>query len=60
MLMATFAAVELQVMSETGLLVSSHSSQLANAQFLHPGAAVLELIQRYWMEPFDRSFQVNS
>mmetsp|Transcript_33697 Transcript_33697/g.95336 ORF Transcript_33697/g.95336 Transcript_33697/m.95336 type:complete len:574 (+) Transcript_33697:210-1931(+) len=51
---------QLKVMAETGLLVSSHSSQLANAQFLQPGSAVLELIQRNWLEPFDVSFRVQT
>mmetsp|Transcript_1977 Transcript_1977/g.4896 ORF Transcript_1977/g.4896 Transcript_1977/m.4896 type:complete len:140 (+) Transcript_1977:1246-1665(+) len=47
-------------MASTGLLVSAHTSQLANAQFLPPGAAVLELIQRNWFSPLDRSFKVQS
>jgi protein O-GlcNAc transferase len=46
-------------MADTGLLVSSHSSQLANAMFLHPGSAVLELIHRNWNFPMDISFKVN-
>jgi len=46
-------------MASTGLLVSAHTSQLANAQFLPPGAAVLELIQRNWFSPLDRSFKVG-
>jgi len=51
---------QLRVMSRTGLLVSSHSSQLANAQFLPPGSAVLELIHRNWLTPVDQSFKVQT
>jgi len=35
-----------------------HTSNLANAPFLPPGSAVVELIQRYWnWNGLDRSFQ---
>lgn len=51
---------QLRVMSETGLFVSVHTSNLANAQFLQPGSAVLELLQRNWMwHNLDKSFQVS-
>ena len=41
------------------LQVSVHTSNLANAQFLQPGSAVFEIIQRNWFwHGLDRSFQV--
>ena len=50
---------QLQVISETGVFISVHTSNLANAQFLPPGAAVFEIIQRNWVwENLDKSFQV--
>ena len=50
---------QLQVISGTGVFISVHTSNLANAQFLPPGAAVFEIIQRNWVwENLDRSFQV--
>lgn len=37
-----------------------HTSNLANAQFLQPGSAVFEIIQRNWFwHGLDRSFQVR-
>lgn len=51
---------QLQIISETGVFISVHTSNLANAQFLCPGSAVFELIQRNWVwENLDRSFQVS-
>ncbi len=51
---------QLEVISGTGLFVSVHTSNLANAQFLRPGAAVLEVIQRNWAHhDLDKSFQVR-
>lgn len=48
---------QLETMSRTGLFVSVHTSNLANAPFLPPGSAVLELIQRFWnWNGLDRSF----
>jgi protein O-GlcNAc transferase len=38
-------AEQLSVMQETGLYVSAHTSNLANAVFLQPGSAVVEIIQ---------------
>ena len=52
---------QLEVMASTAVLVSVHTSNLANAQFLQPGSAVVELIQRNWIwHNLDRSFQVPS
>ena len=46
-------------MADTGVLVSVHTSNLANAPFLSPGAAVVEVLQRNWAwHNLDRSFQV--
>ena len=51
---------QLQIISETGVFISVHTSNLANAQFLPPGAAVIELIQRNWIwHNLDKSFQVG-
>jgi len=51
---------QLEAVSGTGLFVSVHTSNLANAQFLRPGAAVLEVIQRNWAHhDLDKSFQVR-
>ena len=37
-----------------------HTSNLANAQFMQPGSAVFEIIQRNWFwHGLDRSFQVR-
>ena len=50
---------QLEVMASSAVLVSVHTSNLANAQFLQPGSAVVELIQRNWIwHNLDRSFQV--
>lgn len=50
---------QLQVIASSGVFISVHTSNLANAQFLPPGAAVFEIIQRNWVwENLDRSFQV--
>jgi protein O-GlcNAc transferase len=38
-------AEQLRVMRETGVYVSAHTSNLANAVFLQPGSAVVEIIQ---------------
>jgi hypothetical protein len=51
---------QLEAVSSTGLFVSVHTSNLANAQFMRPGAAVLEVIQRNWAHhDLDKSFQVG-
>ena len=51
---------QLEAISSTGLFVSVHTSNLANAQFLRPGAAVLEIIQRNWAHhDLDKSFHVR-
>ncbi len=50
---------QLEVMASTAVFVSVHTSNLANAQFLQPGSAVVELIQRNWIwHNLDKSFQV--
>lgn len=38
-------AEQLRVMRDTGVFVSAHTSNLANAVFLQPGSAVIEIIQ---------------
>ena len=51
---------QLEAISGTGVFVSVHTSNLANAQFLRPGAAVLEIIQRNWAHhDLDKSFQAS-
>ena len=50
---------QLEVVGAAGVLVAVHTSNLANAAFLQPGAAVVELLQRNWVwAGLDRSFQV--
>ena len=50
---------QLEVMASSAVLISVHTSNLANAPFLQPGSAVIELIQRNWIwHNLDRSFQV--
>ena len=50
---------QLQTIAGTGIFISVHTSNLAKAQFLPPGAAVFEIIQRNWCwEDLDKSFQV--
>ena len=58
---ATPFAEQLRVMASTGVLVSVHTSALANAVFLPPGRAVVELIHRNWVWwTLDRSFQAQT
>ena len=51
---------QLKAVATTGVFLSVHTSNLANSQFLRPGAAVVEIIQRNW-GPYDldKSFQVR-
>ena len=50
---------QLEILASTVVLISVHTSNLANAPFLQPGSAVIELIQRNWIwHNLDRSFQV--
>ena len=50
---------QLETMAATSVLVSVHTSNLANAQFMQPGSAVFEIIQRNWFwHGLDKSFQV--
>lgn len=52
---------QIAILASTGLVVSVHTSALANAVFLPPGAAILELIHRNWaIEFLDQSFKVQS
>ena len=52
---------QLAAMAGTGVLVSVHTSNLANAQFLPPGRAVVELLQRNWVwHNLDKSFQARA
>ena len=52
---------QLETMAASAVLVSVHTSNLANAQFMQPGSAVFELIQRNWFwHGLDRSFQARS
>jgi len=52
---------QLRTMAATGVFVSVHTSNLANAPFLQPGSAVIEIIQRNWIwDNLDRSFQVTA
>lgn len=39
---------QLEMAAGTGLYVSVHTSNLANALWLPPGAAVVEILQRNW------------
>ena len=52
---------QLETIAATSVLVSVHTSNLANAQFLQPGSAVFEIIQRNWFwHGLDRSFQASA
>lgn len=42
---STSFALQLQTMRDTGVFISPHTSNLANAVFLQPGSAVIEIIQ---------------
>lgn len=46
---STSFADQLGTMRDTGVFVSAHTSNLANAVFLQPGSAVIEIIQ-VWLE----------
>lgn len=51
---------QLEIMASTTVLVSVHTSNLANSQFMQPGSAVFEIIQRNWFwHGLDKSFQVG-
>ncbi len=50
---------QLETVASAGVYISVHTSNLANAPFLRPGSAVVELIQRNWVwHDLDKSFQV--
>lgn len=59
---ATPFSDQLRELSRASLFVSAHTSNLANAPFLRPGAAVLELLQRHWggWGRMDRAFADHS
>lgn len=58
---ATPMVSQLQTMASTGVLVSVHTSALANAVFLRPGSAVVELIHYNWIwYTLDMSFKVQT
>ena len=50
-------ATQIKVISETHILVSAHTSGLANAMFLPPGALVLELRHRNFMTTLEKTFE---
>ncbi|WPT11880.1 hypothetical protein PSENEW3n2_00005380 [Picochlorum sp. SENEW3] len=49
-------SAQLDIMARTHILVSSHTSGLANAMFLRPGALVIELVQRNWLISLENTF----
>jgi hypothetical protein len=55
-------AQQLRELRAASLFVSAHTSNLANAPFLRPGSAVLELVQRHWggWGDMDRAFRDHS
>lgn len=55
-------AIQLDIITKTHILVSAHTSGLANAMFLPPGALVLELRHRNFMASLENTFeqQINS
>ncbi|WIA28051.1 hypothetical protein OEZ86_010636 [Tetradesmus obliquus] len=55
---STSFADQLATMRDTGVFVSAHTSNLANAVLLQPGSAVVEIIQRHWTwNRMDQSFR---
>ena len=51
---------QLEVIARTGVFVSVHTSALANVQFLQPGSAVFEVVQRNWAwADMDQTFKVH-
>lgn len=51
---------QVEMMASTGVFISVHTSNLANSQFLPPGSAVIELLQRNWIwHNLDQSFKVR-
>jgi len=52
---------QLEIMASTHILVSTHTSALANLMFLPRGAVVLELLHRNWVwSNLDTSFKAQS
>lgn len=50
---------QLEMAAGTGLFVSVHTSNLANALWLPPGAAVVEILQRNWAWEGERRVAVG-
>lgn len=51
---------QLRIIAGTGVFVSVHTSNLANAHFLQPGSAVFEIIQQNWFwAGLDLTFKVS-
>lgn len=52
---------QLKKMADTDILVSTHTSGLANSVFLPPGAVVIELVHRNWAwDNLDKSFLIQT
>lgn len=57
---STPVSAQVAEVAAAGVLVSVHTSNLANAQFMQPGSAVVELIQRNWIwHNLDESFKAG-
>lgn len=52
-------ATQIGIMSNTDVLVSTHTSGLANAMFLRPGALVVELRHRNFLEAMEQTFELQ-
>ena len=52
-------AVQVDIMAHSDILVSAHTSGLANAMFLPPGALVVELRHRNFLEDMERTFEMQ-
>lgn len=52
-------ARQVKIMAHTDILVSTHTSGLANAMFLPPGALVVELRHRNFLEDMERTFEMQ-
>lgn len=52
-------ATQIDIMAHTDILVSAHTSGLANAMFLPPGALVVELRHRNFLEDMERTFEMQ-
>ena len=52
-------ASQIRIIANTDILVSTHTSGLANAVFLPPGALVVELRHRNFLEDMERTFEMQ-